>query len=72
MVNTTLVNIDPDKNAKKFYNVRQDGSTVHLKWGRIGTDGQTQTKTFGSTVAATMFAREKVWQKVDRGYVKVG
>lgn len=66
-----LVNINAAVNAKKFYEVKVLGCTVICRWGRIGTRGQRQEREFGTASEARVFAAEKVYGKMDRGYVVV-
>jgi predicted DNA-binding WGR domain protein len=34
--------------SNKFWQIALDGAAFTVTWGRIGTNGQTQTKTFDS------------------------
>jgi len=54
--------------SNKFWEVSVSGKDVTIRYGRIGTDGQTQTKTFGDTVAAQKHADKMVAQKLGKGY----
>ena len=61
--------------SRKFYEVKavetENGATVTLKWGRIGTSGQskvTETYSFGS---ARNMANEKFAKKLAKGYREV-
>ena len=54
--------------SAKFYEVNVSGCQVTVRYGRIGTEGQTQTKTFGDTVAAQKHADKMVAQKLGKGY----
>jgi predicted DNA-binding WGR domain protein len=67
---TTLINTDDGH--RKFYTVTVDGKSVHMHWGRIGTAGQKQTKTFSFSDVARQFAREKISDKLyTRGYERL-
>ncbi len=55
--------------ASKFWSARLDGRTLHVRWGRIGTDGQQQQKQFPSPAQAKAELQKLVAQKKDKGYV---
>lgn len=58
--------------SSKFYEVRRTGGTVRLRYGRIGADGVTSEKSFGTdTAAASDFAARTVKLKEDKGYSRV-
>lgn len=44
---------------------------IVVRWGRIGSYGQSQTKQFGSTYSAQSFLLEKIQEKLDKGYYEV-
>jgi len=54
----------------KFWAGRLDENTntVETRWGRIGTKGQSQTKTFSSTYQAANFLENKLHEKRRKGY----
>lgn len=54
----------------KFWAGRLDENTntVEIRWGRIGTKGQSQTKKFGSTYQAANFLDGKLREKRNKGY----
>lgn len=54
--------------AHKFYEVSVEGTTLNIRYGRIGTDGSTSSKTFGSEDAATKEATKKIAAKAKKGY----
>ena len=54
----------------KFYEVEVTDQSVTTTFGRIGTDGQTQTKHFGDRLAAQNHADKLVRQKLAKGYVQ--
>lgn len=58
---------------RKFWAARvgSTGSTVVVRWGRIGTFGQTQVKKFESNRAAVAFFWKKVDEKRGRGYTEL-
>lgn len=57
--------------AHKFWRVRLDGSVQTVRFGRIGTVGQTCTKTFPSAAEATKTIERLIAQKVNKGYQEV-
>lgn len=54
--------------AHKFYEVTVDGSTMSIRYGRIGTHGTTSKTKFGSPEIATKMASKKVKAKMSKGY----
>lgn len=60
-----------DGGSSKFWEVRQQGAELHIGWGRIGTAGQSQTKSFADGAAATAAMSKLVAEKVNKGYVDV-
>lgn len=54
--------------SRKFWEIERKGDTVTIRFGRIGTQGQTKTYPFGSEQRATVFARKKISEKLDKGY----
>jgi DNA ligase-1 len=57
--------------SDKFWEISVSGSQVSVRFGRNGTHGQTETKTFADTTAAVKHAQKKVEEKVKKGYVEV-
>jgi predicted DNA-binding WGR domain protein len=60
-----------DGASSKFWEVRQQGAELHIGWGRIGTAGQSQTKTFADGAAAAVAMSKLVAEKAGKGYVDV-
>jgi len=58
--------------SSKFWEVAVAGSAVTTRWGRIGTEGQSTTKSFGSADLARREADKLESQKLAKGYAKVG
>lgn len=59
-----------DEKAHKFWEVSCDDCEMTTRWGRIGSSGQSKTKTF-KTAADTIAAAEKVvGQKTKKGYTE--
>jgi predicted DNA-binding WGR domain protein len=54
----------------KFWAAWYDDATnqVYIRWGRLGTKGQSQTKSFGSSYAAANFIDGKYHEKRRKGY----
>lgn len=59
-------------NSSKFWEVELQGNTLNLKWGRIGTDGQAQQKTFASPDKARAEHDKLVAEKLKKGYHEAG
>ncbi|MGI5500832.1 DUF4132 domain-containing protein [Lentzea sp. CA-135723] len=57
-------------NSAKFWEVTQNAETVTVRFGRLGTAGQTQTKELTSTAAATAHVAKLVAEKEKKGYQK--
>lgn len=56
--------------SSKFYEVEVTGNKVSVTFGRIGTTGQTQTKSFPSPSEAQKHADKQVAQKLKKGYIE--
>jgi DNA ligase-1 len=59
-----------DEESSKFWEVEVSGTDVTVRYGRIGANGQTKTKTFGDTTAAQNHADELIEEKTGKGYVE--
>lgn len=59
-------------NSRKFWAVAQEGNSVHIRFGRIGTSGQTQVKTFADEARAAREMAKLIAEKTGKGYVEVG
>lgn len=59
-----------DKTSNKFWEIDSKGKTVSVRFGKIGTDGQTTVKTFASPLDATAHATKVIAEKVKKGYKK--
>ncbi|MCX4777637.1 WGR domain-containing protein [Streptomyces sp. NBC_01264] len=57
-----------DGGAHKFYEVTVDGTSVSVRYGRIGADGQVQSSSFPTVEKARAAAAKKVGEKVRKGY----
>ncbi|GAA1369172.1 WGR domain-containing protein [Streptomyces beijiangensis] len=66
---TTYLELSQDDGgAHKFYEVTVNGTTVSVRYGRIGADGQHQVSTFPSAEKAKAAAAKKIGEKVRKGY----
>jgi predicted DNA-binding WGR domain protein len=59
-----------DGKSSKFWEVSVDGNEVIVRYGRIGTDGQTKTKTFEDAESAQTHAEKLITQKTGKGYTE--
>ena len=57
--------------SAKFWEVSTAGANVTVRYGRLGTGGQTQTKTMANAEAASRHAESQVNQKTRKGYREV-
>ncbi|NRF72238.1 DUF4132 domain-containing protein [Aquincola sp. S2] len=57
--------------SSKFWEIELDGVDVTVRFGRIGTQGQTKTKSFGSDAAARTEHDKLVKEKTGKGYAEV-
>lgn len=59
-------------NSSKFWRARVEGSSLYVNYGRIGSDGQTQVKQFGSADAAEKELSKLEKEKRKKGYEDAG
>ena len=59
-----------DDKSSKFWEVSQSGPDLTTRWGRIGTAGQSKTKTFADEAAAARQVAKLVEEKTGEGYVQ--
>jgi uncharacterized protein (TIGR02996 family) len=59
-----------DGKSKKFWNIELKGLGFTVTYGRIGTAGQAQTKTFGNAAQAQAAHDKLVAEKLGKGYVE--
>ena len=57
--------------SNKFWEISQSGTEVTVRFGRIGSEGQTQTKDYGSWEDAAERVRKLVAEKLKEGYMEV-
>jgi DNA ligase-1 len=59
-------------NSHKFWEVSIQGNEVKVRFGRIGTQGQVQVKSFEEAEAAAKHVEKLVREKLGKGYREVG
>ena len=57
-----------DDKSSKFWEIVVNDKEVTVSFGRNGTSGQTQTKTFGDVAAAQKHADKLIAEKTGKGY----
>jgi DNA ligase 1 len=57
--------------SDKFWEISVNGNEVIVCFGRNGTSGQTETKSFADASTAQKHADKKIGEKVKKGYVEV-
>jgi len=60
-----------DDDFQEFWNIEQADAQVTVWFGKLGTDGETQAKAYGSVRAAEKEAQKLIKQKVKMGYEQV-
>jgi predicted DNA-binding WGR domain protein len=56
--------------SRKFWEISLSGSDVTTRWGRIGTDGQSKTKTLKDPAAAKKEYDKLIAEKTGKGYTE--
>jgi predicted DNA-binding WGR domain protein len=56
--------------SNKFWEVTVEKAGVTVCFGRMGTDGQVQAKSFGDSIAAQKHAEKLISQKLGKGYIE--
>jgi DNA ligase-1 len=56
--------------SSKFWEVSQAGDSMTTRWGRIGTNGQSKTKTFPDAQSASTAISTLIRDKTKEGYVE--
>ena len=59
-----------DAKSDKFWHIELADSSFTVHFGRTGTNGQTQTKEFGSAEAAKKEYEKLIAEKVKKGYTE--
>jgi len=57
--------------GSKFWEIRVEGSSHTVRFGKIGTEGQSKTKDFDSAAAARTDADKLIAEKTKKGYEEV-
>jgi predicted DNA-binding WGR domain protein len=57
--------------SNKFWEIRVEGKSHTVRFGRIGSDGQTKTKDFASAATAQADADKLIAEKTKKGYEEV-
>jgi DNA ligase-1 len=60
-----------DQKSNKFWEIERDGAELSLRWGRIGTDGQSARKPQASEAKAKAEYDKLIRSKLDKGYEEV-
>ncbi len=63
--------LQDDKSAK-FWEVTSNGTAVTVRYGKLGTNGQSQTKELADATAAAKHVAKLVAEKTGKGYVESG
>jgi len=56
--------------SNKFWEVSQSGNTMTTRWGRIGSNGQSKTKTFADEQSAANAMAKLIQEKTEEGYIE--
>ena len=59
-----------DEKSHKFWAVEQQGNELHINWGKVGTNGQSQVKSFADAAAAAKAELKLIAEKTKKGYVE--
>ncbi|HCT3242215.1 TPA: WGR and DUF4132 domain-containing protein [Escherichia coli] len=59
-----------DEKSHKFWAVEQQGNELHISWGKVGTKGQSQIKSFSDAAAAEKAELKLIAEKTKKGYVE--
>ncbi|VTS07151.1 WGR domain-containing protein [Tuwongella immobilis] len=59
-----------DAKSYKFWNIDLSGTSFTVVYGRVGTNGQTQTKSFATPEQAEKEANKLIAEKVKKGYTE--
>lgn len=60
-----------ENSSSKFWEIALNGSDLTTRWGRIGSDGQSKTKSFASAEKARAEYDKLLSEKTEKGYVEV-
>ena len=56
--------------SSKFWEISVEGNNVTVRFGRIGANGQSKTKSFGDESAAEAYAADLIEEKTEKGYAE--
>jgi len=59
-----------DDKSAKFWEIRTDGTDVTVRFGKVGTQGQSQTKSFPDAAAMQRHVNKLIEEKSAKGYVE--
>lgn len=59
-----------DEKSHKFWAIEQQGNELHISWGKVGTQGQSQLKSFADVAAAEKAELKLIAEKTKKGYVE--
>jgi predicted DNA-binding WGR domain protein len=54
--------------ASKFWEITVEGTSATVRYGKIGTEGQSKTKVLADEAAALRYAEGLIVEKVGKGY----
>jgi predicted DNA-binding WGR domain protein len=57
--------------SRKFWEIAVVGQAVTVRYGRLGTLGQTSTKSFDDAASAAQHAAKLIAEKTSKGYGEV-
>jgi DNA ligase-1 len=57
--------------SSKFWEIQANGEEVLVRFGRIGSAGQTSNKSFADAEAAERYAAKVIQEKIEKGYREV-
>ena len=58
--------------SNKFWEIAVEGAGYTVRYGKIGTDGQLQSKSFSTQAAALKQAEKVIAEKLGKGYREIG
>ena len=60
-----------DARSYKFWEIQVEGNAFTVRYGKVGTDGVTQTKSYANADKAKAEAEKKIREKTNKGYAEV-
>lgn len=60
-----------DGNSEKFWSINLEKEDHTVNYGRIGTVGQSKTKSFANSAKALASFEKLIAQKIGKGYVEI-